>query len=639
MQQYPPPLSDPRVFASTGLDRLGAVPLRAVDPRQVGPFRIIALLGGGGMGRIYLGRDAAGAPGLAAVKVIRPEYADDAQFRLRFEREAAALARVSGEQAAVLLGTGFDGDLLWMATDYIPGLNLSDAVRTHGPLDAAATWRLAADLGQAVGAMERVGVVHRDVKPSNVILGADGSRVIDFGISQAADTSAITTTGQQVGTPAYMSPEQVRGLPVAISSDVFALGSVLAYALTGNAPFGDGTSVDVLHRVAFEPPKEEVLARVAGIDADLALLIAACLDKDAEQRPTPAEVVGAAMPRQVAAPWSETLSGEIMSRVQVALSVQQLPLGVQAGPDPVQHTVLLGGAGPKPVGAGYPAPTETATPLPAPLPTPTPGSPSGSGSYRTLPTVAQLPGVGMGVGVPMPPAAGVPLPGPAGRPQRRRNAWLIGGAVAAVAAIATVTVLLAGSSPQRTVTAGSSPGDGTASAAGQGGGFGGSLGPSASASASTGSSASASGSPSASASASSVAPGAQPSGKAGAPQPGAPGRTGAPGGAPASTPAGGPAAPPPTPRPTPSPAGPPAWDQACQYYSGNTETDYGQNNSRVVELQCLLTHRGYSVGASGVDGQFGPDTRTAVEQFQTAKGLQVDGQVGVNTWAALRSAN
>ncbi|MEY9967329.1 serine/threonine protein kinase [Streptacidiphilus sp. MAP12-16] len=605
------PLSDPRVFASTGLDRLGAVPLRGTDPRQVGPFQIVAMLGGGGMGRIYLGRDAGGAPGLAAVKVIRPEYADDSQFRLRFEREAASLARVHGEQAAVLLGSGFDGDLLWMATDYIPGLSLSDAVKEYGPLDAAATWRLAADLGQALGAMERVGVVHRDVKPSNVILGADGSRVIDFGISQAADTSSITTTGQQVGTPAYMSPEQVRGLPVSTSSDVFALASVLAYALTGNAPFGDGTSVDVLHRVAFEPPKEEVLTRIAGIDAELAELVAACLDKDAEKRPTPASVVEAAASRQVPAPWSATLSAAIMTRVQVALSVQQLPLQAE----PVGDTVLLSARAPVP-----------AAPQPQPQP------------QRTFPTVPQVQ-PGFGPAAPSPLSQPHPVP-PQPQPQQhqpqqhqqpqRRSAWLVGGAVAAVAAIATVTVLLAGTSGHRAAAAGQTASDGPTSAAGQVAGVTGSAAPSASAApSSAGSSAPASASAGHSTTAT---PGAAPGTSA------APSKSSVTSAAPAPRTSPSQAAPTsaaPPPKPTPrAPAG-----SVCTYYSGNALTQSGDNNNRVVEVQCMLDYLHYSIGSSGVDGQFGPDTKAAVEQFQSARGLQVDGQVGPITWAALRSAN
>lgn len=671
MTEHSQPLSDPRVFAALGLDRSGAKPLRSVDPRQVGLFTTVALLGSGGMGRIYLGRDES-LPGLAAVKVIRPEYAEDEQFRRRFKREAEALGQVQGAPTAVLLGSGFDEELLWMATEYIPGLSLSATVAEHGTLDLAATWRLAADLGQAVAAMAEVAVVHRDIKPSNVILGPDGCRLIDFGISRAGDASSITMTGQQVGTPAYMSPEQVRGLPVGTPSDVFALGSVLAYALTGNAPFGDGTSVDVLHRVAYDAPKDDVLARVAAIDPDLAALVAACLDKDQGQRPTPAAVMETAATRQVAAPWPKALSDAIMTRIQIAAAVRQLPPERIA----VDETVLLtrreptgtpvpvpvpltppaatpaATSGPTPAGALTAAPAPTNVPAPAPLMPPTPLQ----GQHQpTPPTVAalQLPPT-----APYVLQAAAPIAGPLADPprpsrfrssradggsSRGRTVLLASGAVVAVAAMAATAVLLAGS-PGRSATVAT----GTAGAAG---------------STATGA---ASGSPApgaASGAATSAIPSSAPAGSTTGPGGAAgsstqPGRTGA-AGAPGSTapghgapprPAPGttaPAAGPPPAAPTtaaphttaPAPPPVPSWDQACTYYSGNAETDYGAKNVRVTELQCLLVHRGYSVGSSGVDGQFGPDTVAAVKRFQTAKHLEVDGQVGPQTWAALRSAN
>jgi Protein kinase domain/Clostridial hydrophobic W len=288
----------PRVDA-VAPGRLGGDPLGASDPGRVGPYVLVSLLGSGGMGRVYLGRDTAGERGLAAVKVIRPEYAEDAQFRARFEREATALGRVRGPRVALLVGTGFDNGLVWIATDYVPGRSLSAIVAAHGPIGPAVAWQLAGDLGTAVETMSAAGVVHRDLKPSNVIMADDGARVIDLGIAQAAGTSAITTTGQQVGTPAFMSPEQVRGTPVTTASDIFALGSTLAYAVSGRAPFGDGTSVDVLLRVAFEQPDESVLGAIAGADPVFAAFIAACLAKDPARRPTPAALIEAAAARQV----------------------------------------------------------------------------------------------------------------------------------------------------------------------------------------------------------------------------------------------------------------------------------------------------------------------------------------------------
>ncbi|WP_413102843.1 serine/threonine-protein kinase [Streptomyces sp. Inha503] len=247
------------------------------------------------MGRLFLGRAVAAdesqsaaypARDLVAVKVIRPEYAEDARFRRRFEREVEAVRRVHGRYTAELLGSGFDEDEhLWMATAYLPGLSLDEAVRRHGPLSAPVVWRLAAEIGQALATIAAAGIVHRDLKPSNVLLGADGARVIDFGVVHTADASALTMTGQHVGTPAYMSPEQASERAVGSASDVFSLGSVLALAATGQAPFGEGSTGGVIHRVIYEPPSTAVVDRVAENARELAELIHRCLDKGPDARP------------------------------------------------------------------------------------------------------------------------------------------------------------------------------------------------------------------------------------------------------------------------------------------------------------------------------------------------------------------
>lgn len=294
--------SETMAYAAAGMEPPPVVPLRKSDPRQAGPYRLTSVLGSGGMGRVYLGRDATGATGPAAVKVIRPEYAEDPLFRKRFEREVGALGRIQGAHIVRLLGSGCDEELVWVATEYIPGPTLAELVDARGPVDVAAAWRLLADVGRAIEAIWRAGIVHRDLKPSNVILGADGARVIDFGVVQAGDSTSITVTGQNVGTPAYMSPEQVRGQEVTAASDVFSLASTLTYAVAGEAPFGEGTGVDVLHRVAFDPPREDVLDKVAGVDAELAAFIRTCLDKDPELRPLPEAVFRTAIGHQLSAP-------------------------------------------------------------------------------------------------------------------------------------------------------------------------------------------------------------------------------------------------------------------------------------------------------------------------------------------------
>ncbi|MGW3289961.1 protein kinase domain-containing protein [Streptomyces sp. NPDC001002] len=293
--------SEKLAYAAAGMEPPPVIPLRKNDPRRVGPYQLVSVLGSGGMGRVYLGQNTAGG-GPVAVKVIRPEYAEDPLFRKRFEREVGSLGRVQGAHIVRLLGSGVDEDLVWVATEFVPGPTLAQAIEARGPIDAAAAWRLFADLGRAVEAIWRAGIVHRDLKPSNVILGADGARVIDFGVVQATDGTSITATGQNVGTPAFMSPEQVRGQEVTAAADVFSLASALTFAVTGKAPFGDGSGVDILHRVAFEEPREKVLAKVAAVDAELAAFIRTCLDKDPERRPTPEMVFRTAISHQLPAP-------------------------------------------------------------------------------------------------------------------------------------------------------------------------------------------------------------------------------------------------------------------------------------------------------------------------------------------------
>jgi serine/threonine protein kinase len=252
-------------------------PLSASDPQAVGEFQLRARLGSGGMGRVFLGYSRAGRA--VAVKVIHPELARDPEFRHRFSREVAAARMVSGMYTAPVVASGVDADPPWLATAYVPGPSLSDVVNRYGPLPEPATWRLGAGLAEALGAVHACGLVHRDLKPANVLLAPDGPHVIDFGISRACDGTSVTATGSVVGTPGYMSPEQAEGAQVGPASDVFSLGCVLAYAATGNAPFGTGSAASVLYRVVTAQPD---LTPVAPRLRDV---ITACIAKDPAQRP------------------------------------------------------------------------------------------------------------------------------------------------------------------------------------------------------------------------------------------------------------------------------------------------------------------------------------------------------------------
>jgi serine/threonine protein kinase len=253
--------------------------LRPEDPQAIGPYRLVGQLGQGGMGRVFLAVSPGGRP--VAVKAIRAELAADPEFRSRFGREVASARRVSGMYTAQVVDADVDGPVAWMATAYVPGPSLAEAVDNHGPLPEASLLALAAGLAESLNAIHAAGVVHRDLKPSNVLLAEDGPRVIDFGISRAVEAvTMLTQAGLVVGSPGFMSPEQAMGGEIGPPSDVFNLGAVLAFAATGEGPFGTGTTAALLYRVAHgEPDLARVPPRVRP-------LIERCLAKDPAQRPT-----------------------------------------------------------------------------------------------------------------------------------------------------------------------------------------------------------------------------------------------------------------------------------------------------------------------------------------------------------------
>ncbi|MFD0529553.1 serine/threonine-protein kinase [Kitasatospora arboriphila] len=234
------------------------------------------------MGRVYLGRTAGGRT--VAVKVVRGELADDPEFRARFRQEVAAARLVGGRWTAPVLDADTEGDHPWVASGYVAGPSLDAAVRRHGPLPVPAVHTLGAALAEALEQVHALGLVHRDVKPSNVLLALDGPRLIDFGIARALDAAtALTRSGYVVGSPGYLSPEQAAGEAAGPAGDVFSLGAVLAFAATGTAPFGEGVSAAVLlYRVLHEEPD------LSGITGPLREAVRACLHKDAADRPTPA---------------------------------------------------------------------------------------------------------------------------------------------------------------------------------------------------------------------------------------------------------------------------------------------------------------------------------------------------------------
>lgn len=366
-------------------------PLTAEDPPQVGAYRLLRRLGQGGMGRVYLGRSAGGRT--VAVKVVHRHVAADGQFRARFAREVAAARLVGAAWTAPVLDADPEAEIPWVATGYVAGPDLQQAVSDHGPLPPPSVRALGAGLAEALAAVHTRGLVHRDVKPSNVLLALDGPRLIDFGIARAADASSrLTATGVSVGSPGYMAPEQVLGADTGPATDVFSLGAVLAHAAAGQPPFPGDSTAARLYRVVHEEPE---LGRVP---QELRGLVSACLAKDPGARPAPREVArvcageaGAAV--LIRSGWLPPAVVEGVSR----RAVQLLDLEAE-GPH--------GAHGPP--GPPAPVPTEPATPAAVPPAVPAPQWP--------------VPGV---------PTAGAP---PAARPGRRRRV-----PVAAAVAVALLT--------------------------------------------------------------------------------------------------------------------------------------------------------------------------------------------------------
>ncbi|WP_052397556.1 serine/threonine-protein kinase [Streptomyces sp. NRRL F-5123] len=371
--------------------------LQEGDPSVIGGYRLERRLGAGGMGVVYLGRSVSGRR--LAVKVIRPELVTDEGFRVRFRREVEAARQVSGAFTAPVVDAGPDAEQPWLATLFVPGPTLHQHVTSAGPLAAAAAHRLAAGLVEALRDIHRAGLVHRDLKPGNVLLADDGPRVIDFGIARAVAAAPLTTTGVAIGTPGYMAPEQLRTGGTGPEADVFALGSVLVFATTGHGPFDGMSSDGIGYRVVHEDPD------LTGLPGTLRPLVTACLAKEPGGRPTVEELLAA-----LSAPTGEPPA---------------VPTPSSAGPVPAEPS----SAGPVPA----PVPAAADTPTRRDVPT----------SRDAAPTRPDTPPVP--VPAPVPPAPrlvpGAALPG-ARPPKRKRTAVVVSATVLALAAAVTVPLVV-----------------------------------------------------------------------------------------------------------------------------------------------------------------------------------------------------
>lgn len=264
--------------------------LRPEDPREVGGHRLLARLGAGGMGVVYLARTGGGA--LVALKVIRADQAADPGFRARFRREAEVAGGLTGPWLVPVVSADAEAAAPWLATSFVPAPSLAQAVAAYGPLPESSVRVLGARLAGALAEVHAAGLIHRDVKPGNVLLALDGPRLIDFGIARPEGPSALTSHGAVVGTPGYVPPEQAggEGRRTVPAGDVFALGCVLAFAASGRRPFGDGDPYGVFYRTVFEDPD------VADVPDGLRALVLRCLAKDPADRPTAAAVSEALSP-------------------------------------------------------------------------------------------------------------------------------------------------------------------------------------------------------------------------------------------------------------------------------------------------------------------------------------------------------
>lgn len=371
-------------------------PLKADDPAVVGGYRLAAVLGAGGMGKVYLSYTPGGRP--LAIKVIRPEFSEDPEFRRRFQQEVRAAQRVQGLYTAPVIDSDTEGAQPWLATAYVPGPSLAHAVARHGGLPLRSVLLLTVGVAEALGVIHGAGIVHRDLKPANVLLAADGPRVIDFGIARAADTTSLTGTGVSVGTPAFMAPEQAAAGTVTPATDIFALGQIAAYAAIGAPAFGDGPSHAVLYRIVHEDPD------LSRLPAELRPLVTLCLGRDPADRPALADIIRmcheiSPEPLRQGEDWlPQAVAGSITER-------DKLPAPAPTPP-------------PESPSAPTPTPTQYSPQPPATGPAQPPYTPTGyavaAASTQTGPAAPGAPGT-------VPPAPGTPGTVPPGHWQQHTH--------------------------------------------------------------------------------------------------------------------------------------------------------------------------------------------------------------------------
>ncbi|MEV6678872.1 serine/threonine-protein kinase [Streptomyces erythrochromogenes] len=419
-------------------------PLKADDPAVVGGYRLAAVLGAGGMGKVYLSHTPGGRP--IAIKVIRPEFSEDPEFRRRFRQEVRAAERVQGLYTAPVIDSDTEGPQPWLATAYVPGPSLAHAVARHGALPVRSVLLLTVGVAEALHVIHGAGIVHRDLKPANVLLASDGPRVIDFGIARAADSTALTSTGVSVGTPAFMAPEQASAGTVTPATDVFALGQIAAFTAIGASVFGDGPSHAVLYRIVHEDPD------LSALPEELRPVVTRCLSRDPAGRPTLTEIIelcnaASQAPLCQGEDWlPQAVAGSLTERLRLPAPAPTPPQPPTAVPTPVPVPTEVSPQAPAapgymPTGAAA-APTQTAPapgapvavppghPTPPPYAQPSYAPPSYAPAQFGQPPYAR-PSYAPGHGTPPPFHIQGYVAGPPAPPRPRRTGLIVTGAVAA----------------------------------------------------------------------------------------------------------------------------------------------------------------------------------------------------------------
>ncbi|WP_326770138.1 PQQ-binding-like beta-propeller repeat protein [Streptomyces sp. NBC_01591] len=395
------------------------------DPRRIGPFEVLGRLGAGGMGLVYLARSASGRR--VAIKTVRTELAEDQLFRVRFTREVEAARAVSGFYTAAVVDADPRAAVPWLATAYVPAPSLEEIVSECGPMPVQAVRWLAAGIAEALQSIHGAGLVHRDMKPSNVLVVEDGPRVIDFGIASGVSNTRLTMTNVAVGTPAYMSPEQARdSRSVTGASDVFSLGSTLVFAATGHAPFHGANPVETVFMLLREGPDLE------GLPGELRPLIDSCMQMDAGLRPTPADLQAQLAPHLFASGGDDSGTASAWLPTSATAMIEQrrggrkttapapVPPPPQQPPGADPRSLAVGPApGPSPVSdAGGPVRLPGAKVPIGPGPRAQDVRATATATADAGPATGWVrPPVGMNGSAQTAPAAPVPVPGPAQPPE------------------------------------------------------------------------------------------------------------------------------------------------------------------------------------------------------------------------------